>query len=289
MLQSRIASCLVLLTLSACGSPSDTGTSDTTSTGGTASSSGGVATAGSGTGGHAAGGSTAGTASSLMDCNSALRPRRIAFQFESNEAPVTPPFTTPEDVDAAGTLTDVALSTEPCALCETGSEPGLRLTLTTIEGVLLTLVLSPEGALQEWRDLAEASLGETLSLSVRYKKIFQSPVSSGFILSDAAGVVMAAEAGPWVKTLTPTDLPALEVLLGADVCRQTSSSCSLVVESELVFSADTSVSVGPTRDEEFVLGGRDYFARNVSGGRLIQSTTCSDLEHVSSWAIWRKP
>jgi hypothetical protein len=160
--------------------------------------------------------------------------------------------------------------------------------MTTAEGSIWTLVLMPRDALDDWRHLTEARVGQSLSLGVNYRKRFQWPTSGGFVLRDAEGIVIAAEAGPWVETLDTEDLPAIEVALGADVCRHASSGCGGTVSSQLVFSGDTSVSVGPTQDEEFLLAGHRYFARNVSGGYLLPSS-CSDQEHVSTWATWRKP
>lgn len=64
--------------------------------------------------------------------------------------------------------------------------------------------------IDQWQAAAEQVLASSVSLRVRYNKRFQSPRSSGFVLSDASGPVMATEAGRWVKTLAPTDLASLE-------------------------------------------------------------------------------
>jgi hypothetical protein len=83
-----------------------------------------------------------------------------------------------------------------------------------------------------------------------------------------------------------SELASLEITRGADLCRQV-DFCGGTMQSELVFHGDTVVAVGRARDEEFEYQGHTYGVRNSGGGYLLPST-CTDLEFVSTWAIWRK-
>lgn len=256
-----------------------------TSTGGTstgATSTGGTSTSPLDSGTSSDGGPKSTDAGSVPICGSVDFSRTVAFRLEPPSGVAAPTGL----VDLSGSLAAVALSSEPCASCDSGTKPALRLTLTTTAGPVWSLVVVPEGAVDQWRASADAIVGGSVSLRARYGRGFQFGASSGFVLSDAAGIVMAAEAGPWVGTLQSGDLPLFEVTLGTDICR-TLSTCGSQMMSELVFHGDTSVSVGRSKDGEFVLRGHSYSARNSGGGYLIPDG-CSDAEHVSTWAIWRK-
>jgi hypothetical protein len=224
-------------------------------------------------------------AGSVPLCASDAVSRAFSFRLEPPAGIEAPSgLKGPLVVDLSGTLMDVVLSSEPCARCALGTTPALRLTLATTLGPIWSLIVVPEGAIDQWRASAEAIVGGSVSLRARYDVVFQYPDSSGFVLRTADGIAMAAEAGPWKGVLEPGDLPSFEVTLGADVCRF-SGPCG-EMNSELVFHGDTDVSVGRSMDGELALGGHLFGARNTGGGYLLPF--CVDAEHVSTWSIWRK-
>jgi hypothetical protein len=182
------------------------------------------------------------------------------------------------------------LTSVECTSCDAGAQSSLRLTIAPNAERPWSIVVVPQGAVDEWRATAEPLVGKSVSLLARYARGFQFPFSSGFVLNDSGGVVMAVEGGPFIDTFKPGDVAvqdvSLDVTTGADVCANL-QSCGSWMVTDLVFHGDDIVSIGPSADGEFTLNHRVFRARNTGGGYLIPDG-CSDAEHASTWAIWQK-
>ncbi len=110
-------------------------------------------------------------------------------------------------------------------------------------------------------------------------------MSTGFILSDAAGPVIIAERAQNITALKPADLPGFTVALGEPIC-SAPYACTNNVLTQLIFNGDSTVSLGLNLDSKVTLGSQRYMARNAGAGHLIFGT-CKDLERASPWSMWR--
>jgi hypothetical protein len=191
-------------------------------------------------------------------------------------------------IDLAGTLSRVAIEVD-----------ALRLELVTEVPETWSIVLSAEDLTPILEDL-EPLLETPVSLSFHYRKVFQANESTGFLLSDASGLVMAAECGPHVQALTANGrdfraagtsqtLDVFTVEKVTPICRaRPNVTCAPNwVYTELDFRGDTTTTVGLSEDGAFIAAGLTYGARNAGAG-YAEREPCSDYERASEWLVWRK-
>jgi hypothetical protein len=270
-------------------------TSNATVTGGksvggaTSASTGGATSASTGGTTSTSSGGAAGGSSTLPQCSA--QPRRdITVRLAYPDGMTAP---TPSSIGYGGVITnqvDGTLQTvtqiaESCPACDSGTRLALSISLVDDQARTFALVASPVGLVTEWAAAASPLIGQRLSLMFRYARGFQYTPSTGFVLSDPVGPVIAAEQAQFVTALKPADLPGFTVTLGEPLCGQPGTCATNVFES-LVFAGTTSATVGLTEDATFSIGPQSYGARNLGAGTLT-ATTCTDLERASPWSMWR--
>lgn len=206
-----------------------------------------------------------------------------------------------EDDDITGTLAEpTRADVVTCQSCDVQTTPGLRVQITDADGGVWTLQATPADGVASWIPALHEAVGETVSLGVHFRRMFQSPASAGFVLSDSAGAIVAADAGPHlnVGTVVPG---GLTLSTGAPFCARPVSCAGGTADTEdlLVFTSQTSVAVGPATDGQVTIAGRQYLARSldavVTSGQCptTQATgegTGSDpAEGGTFWMIAREP
>ncbi len=256
-------------------------------------------------GGATAGGSgsTAGGATDMPvapDCPEGVSPNVFA-RLEDPDGPleVSPARGESQTIELSGTLSLVSAEVDACAGCTSEGKPVLRIELDT-EGADTWAVVLSVGERAPIVEALEPLAGQPVTLSFRYGQGFQFRASSGLLLSDATGLVLAAECGPFVQALTesPWDfrgpdstetVAEFTVAKEAPICvRQATTSCGPDwVYTELDFRGDTTTTVGLSEDGEFMLDGLAYGARNLGAG-YPDNAQCSDFEGASEWLVWRK-
>jgi hypothetical protein len=201
-------------------------------------------------------------------------------------------------VDVTGTVMEVRRDQRsPCAGADDCAGDVIPIVVVSIRdgaGGTWTIRLFPALAADSWEASARELIGKPVTLKYRYRRAFQYPQSVGFVLTDDQGLVMAAEAGPWVSTLG-TDIP-LPVRRGETICRMGVCETRPTDEPfsgpgtplvELVFSGAADVAVGIPTDRELAIGSRSYFAHN-SGATTTTQFGCTDWEETDKWAVWRR-
>ena len=136
-----------------------------------------------------------------------------------------------------------------------------------------------------------------MSLRVARRRIFQNPESIGFVLTDDVGLVIAAEAGPFLDTLDPTDYSSFSITTGEPTCSDPPSSFPPSGGGEvleLLFRGGSTVAVGVASDGEFTIGTRRYGARNSGGAWRMDPcaapvTSNEAPEGGIFWSVWREP
>jgi len=201
--------------------------------------------------------------------------------------------------DISGTLAEpMRVDVMACQTC--AATPALRVEITDADGGVWALQAVPPNDLAAWIPALHEVVGQTVSLTVRFRRMFQSPASIGFVLSDGAGAIIAADAGPHLNV--GVSVPGgLSTAAGAPFCSQALSCVGGVpaTEDALVFTSSTSVGVGPAADGQLVIAGRQYLARSLNpvitpaqcpNGQTTGGGEGSDpIEGGTFWMICREP
>jgi hypothetical protein len=233
----------------------------------------------------------------------------IGFRIDLPSGFKEPPiYGGPTSYDVDGVLTEVSSVAEACAAtsapipeqcvsglaynggqcpsCTAGVVPAVRFVVRDAAGVSWALTASPQGALDAWTAALQEDAQKPVSLHLRYRTRFQAWIARGFVLSDAAGLVVASNGGHFVDALVNADTPGLTVTAGAPLCNDPADPTCSVVEA-LSFQSTSSVTVVPGVDGELTIGARTYVVRN--GGAKTLGTECgADVELSAPWSIWRK-
>jgi hypothetical protein len=122
---------------------------------------------------------------------------------------------------------------------------------------------------------------------IRLRSGFQFANSIGFALRDDEGLVMAADAGPFLAAVQAADVDPVSVATGAPLCQNVIGDIQTTTYYELQFTGATTAVVGLGRDGEFTTATRRYFARNGGANSIV--STALDGESMSPWAIWLRP
>ncbi|HEY6475903.1 MAG TPA: hypothetical protein VI456_04930, partial [Polyangia bacterium] len=141
-----------------------------------------------------------------------------------------------------------------------------------------------------WMPALEEAAGAPVVLAVRFQQRFQDPASHGFVLSDDAGTIIAAETGPNLDTGVSVD--GLSVGDGPTLCSLGSScggSTPDTISYRVFTTAAGSVTLGPSPDGEIEIGTRRYGARNLGGVSRGYCPGSDPVDSGSFWMVWREP
>jgi hypothetical protein len=164
----------------------------------------------------------------------------------------------------------------------------VRLEIVTSQGDTWAVVLHPNWGLDTWVQDLSLAQGHGVTLDYRLARSFQFGLSTGFVLKDKTGLLMAVEAGPWAMTLNAVDIAPLTMSNGNALCsRLVACTDAYFTHTEMVVKGDYTANVGLDADGEVMLTGERYGIRNSGAGNLLP-TMCSDVEMAPTWAIWRK-
>ena len=206
-----------------------------------------------------------------------------------------------EDGQVSGLLAEpTRVDVVTCPACAGETTPGVRFEITDALNEVWALVATPADNVAPWISALHEAVGQSVSLRFRFRRIFQSPASIGFVLTDSAGVILAAEAGPHLDVGISVPGP-LSTAPGAPFCARpvTCAGGAPDTEDALVFTGTTSVAVGPATDGELTIGQRQYLARSLNpvvttgqcptGTPAGEGTGSDPAEGGTFWMICRVP
>ncbi|MES1256056.1 MAG: hypothetical protein ABUS56_10635 [Acidobacteriota bacterium] len=191
-----------------------------------------------------------------------------------------------------GTVSAVTRVQEFCSSCPGATTPAVRIEVTE-SGKRWGVIVTAASALDDFEAAANALANSQVKLMIRLRRAFQIMPSWAFTLRTPNGdLLMAVEAGPFVRTLDDADLAPLTVANGADVCYEATCGSVLWIYSQLqfAFTGGPSAIAGLGASSELTFAQRRYTARNVAGGYFDPNAihNCSDIEGTPRWAIWSR-
>jgi|GEM_PF-5030522 len=213
-----------------------------------------------------------------------------------------PPLATggTESEDVSGTLAEPSMVAVTCSFCTDQVTPGVRVSITAADGGVWALQATPAANVSAWIPALHEAAGEIVSLSVRFRRVFQDPASIGFVVSDSDGAIIAADAGPHLNV--DISVPGgLNTKQGEPFCGQSLTCAGGVpgTEDMMVFTSSTTVAVGPAADGQLTIGDRQYLARSLNpvvtpgqcpAGQTTGGSEGSDpAEGGAFWMIARQP
>jgi len=168
-----------------------------------------------------------------------------------------PPLATggTESEDVSGTLAEPSMVAVTCSFCTDQVTPGVRVSIAAADGGVWALQATPAANVSAWIPALHEAAGEIVSLSVRFRRVFQDPASIGFVVSDSDGAIIAADAGPHLNV--DISVPGgLNTKQGEPFCGQSLTCAGGVpgTEDMMVFTSSTTVAVGPAADGQLTIG-----------------------------------
>lgn len=133
----------------------------------------------------------------------------------------------------------------------------------------------------------DVAVGDAVHLVYRYRFVWGDV--AGFALSDADGLVVAAEEGAWGGALQEGDVPGLSVRRGDDVVAREAAECQPLEGFSLVFEGDEAVELVPVDTAPLSVDGAALTAIAVASWDYGESATCqiSDVTGYDSWVVHR--
>ncbi len=185
--------------------------------------------------------------------------------------------TPPASLDFTAPLT--AIDDNDCGTTFTlddgaGTTHTVSLAATDAEGAALTPDLS-------------ALVGTALSLQWRYAQPWGTV--SGFSLSDADGLVLAADEGTWGGALGDAMPTGLKVMAGGDIISFDDGQCGNRAGHSILFQGDALVELEPVSQGDLAVGGVDLTATALLSDSYDEDAGCSvsDTTDAVVWAVWR--
>jgi len=132
-----------------------------------------------------------------------------------------------------------------------------------------------------------AFTGRDVTLTYRYRKPWGDV--SGYVLSDRDGLVAAADEGSWGGALRQDDVPGVSIRVGEEIIAQEETGCSTLVGYDLIFEADTAVTLSPVASATLKVDGRNHRAHALDAHEDLSGESCANQEMpgVFGWAITR--
>ena len=183
--------------------------------------------------------------------------------------------------------TGVALAGVVSALNDGSVECSESVTLVGEDDAVLTVgftVLDENG--DDVTPALDLAVDDTVEGIYRYKMVWGTV--EGLVLSDADGLVLAADQGTWGGSLEEGDID-FAVSRGAEVLDTEVTECVTTERHGVVFEADETVEVAPFGQGEIAVGGQSLAAWAVSSTVLGPGRNCeiSDQTDSLAWAVVR--
>jgi hypothetical protein len=183
-----------------------------------------------------------------------------------------------EGVSGQGTVTALDDSSDCTRSVTLEDEDGLSLTLGLTVTDAAGLDVTPDWTLAE---------GDLVDFTFRQRMVWGTV--SGFVLADAAGLMLAAEEGGWGGALLSEDLEGLEVSTGEEVVAITEGDCLTREGHEIHFQGDEMLTLLPVSSGELSLSGETLTATALRATTDGEGRVCSvsDTTDVTSWMLVR--
>lgn len=185
------------------------------------------------------------------------------------------------DIDQvlAGTVSALDAGTDACPWSAT-IDDGAG-TITTIG---LGVADADGGNLTPAVDL---TVGASVALTYRYRLVWGDV--AGFVLTDAGGVVLAAEEGAWGGALADGDVPGLAVARDDTVVATEPTECQPIEGYGIVFTGDEALTLTPVSSGTVLVDGAPLTAMAVAAYDYGESSNCqvSDITGETSWVVVR--
>lgn len=183
------------------------------------------------------------------------------------------------DLTVEGTVTAVGAGTGGCAV---------DVTIEDAAGSATTIGLAvSDHANADVTPALDVAVGDAVSLLYRYRFVWGD--TAGFVLSDADGLVVAAEEGYWGGALRDGDVSGLTVTRGEEVLSSEPTDCLPVEGFDLTFAGDDTATLIPVDSTTVSVGGVEVTALAVAAWDHGEPTGCdmSDATGVTAWVVSR--
>ncbi len=133
----------------------------------------------------------------------------------------------------------------------------------------------------------DLAVDDEVDLTWRYRMVWGDV--TGFAISDAEGLAIAADEGAWGGALLEEDTPGLSVQRGADPVAEERTSCEPIEGYEVVFEADEELALTAVDSATLPVDGVDTTAMAIRATEYGESRTCetSDTTGFLTWLVVR--
>jgi len=130
------------------------------------------------------------------------------------------------------------------------------------------------------------AVGDTVHIEAHERLVWGTV--SGFSVTAADGLVVAADEGGWGGAFADEPIDGLSVELG-EVVSHEAHECVPIEGHTLVFHGDTELSLTPIEEGSLDVGGVALTAQAVAAWGYGQGTSCAitDTTDVAAWTVYR--
>ncbi len=184
-----------------------------------------------------------------------------------------------EAVDVSGTVTAVDDSATDCAV---------DVTLEDGEGESWSVGITVEDA--DAVDITpgiDLEVGDEVDVAWRYRLVWGDV--TGLAISDADGLVLAADEGGWGGALSDEDTLGLQVVRGDDPVLEEKTSCEPIEGYEVVFEGDDTLALTPVDSSTLTVDGSSLTALAIRATEYGESSSChtTDTTGFLTWVVSR--
>jgi hypothetical protein len=133
----------------------------------------------------------------------------------------------------------------------------------------------------------DLEIGDAVDLSYRYRMVWGSV--AGMVISDADGLVLAADQGSWGEALSDEDTPGFTVSRSADPVAVEQTACEPMEGYAIIFEGDDTQTITPVDSAALMVDGTALTAMAIRATEYGESATCatSDTTGFLSWVLVR--
>jgi hypothetical protein len=197
-------------------------------------------------------------------------------------------------IESSGESSTTSLSGTITAIGDSSSECAQSITITKDNGdtetIGLTLVTKTHphrGSISsEITPPFDVEIGDSVDLSFHYLSMFG--YTTGFILEDEDGLIMAADEGGWGGALADVE-KGFTVTRAEEPFQITRTDCLTVESYQTIFEGDQSVEIYPLETEAMTVNGQSLYAHAVRAEINGPGKRCemSDRADQLSWVVYR--
>ena len=154
-------------------------------------------------------------------------------------------------------------------------------------GISQTIGLTVTDSLgQDITPMMDVNPGDAITLDFHLLRVWG--WTMGFVLTDADGIVLAADEGTWGGALTDVDL-GFRVDYSTEPIATATSECLTSDYFDITFAADTATSVAAGSSDALIIDGTTYMATAINATKFGPGRRCevSDKSNYLTWIVAR--